>query len=274
MATKKAGSAAKKTTRSKSQSTKTNVTTVKAVKAERTASVSRFGDRRSVLAAALIGEFIGTFLLAGAYLVTKGEPLYMGFVLVTLVLMVGTLSGAHLNPVVTVGAWVTRKLSHLRAVVYLAAQVLGAGAAYVVLSAFIGGYHVEGAAASALAQQAPEVFKVAALTEHAHWYVFFAELLGASIFAFAVAGARREKTDRVAKALTVGFGLFVAALVAGVAVSYVAANAVLNPAIALAASAIDFNKVDWFAVAAYVVAPLIGGIVGFALRDVVETNDK
>lgn len=274
MATKKAGSAAKKTTRSKSQSTKTKVTTVKAVKAAKTASVSRLSDRRTVLAAALIGEFIGTFLLASAFLVTKGEPLYMGFVLVALVLMVGTLSGAHLNPVVTVGAWVTRKLSHLRAVVYLAAQVLGAGAAYVVLSAFIGGYHVEGASASALTQQMPEVFKIAALTEHAHWYVFFAELLGASIFAFAFAGARREKVDRAAKALSIGFALFVAMLVSGVAISYVAANTVLNPALALAASAVDFNSVDWFAVAAYLVAPLIGGIIGFALRDVVETNEK
>jgi glycerol uptake facilitator-like aquaporin len=46
----------------------------------------------------------------------------------------------------------------------------------------------------------------------------------------------------------------------------------LNPAIALAASAVDFSKIDWFAVAAYVVAPIIGGIVGFALRDVVETK--
>ena len=279
MATKKAGSTAKKTTRSKSQPAKTTVTTVKASETRpetaKSSTVSRRlgDDRRTVLAAALIGEFIGTFLLASAYLVTKGEPLYMGFVLVALVLTVGTLSGAYLNPMLTVGGWVTRKLGHLRAVSYIVAQLLGAGAAYVVLSAFTNGYHVEGSTAAALSQQTLDVFKVAALTDNNHWYVFFAELLGSSIFAFAVAGVVRNKSaDRTAKALQVGLGLFVGALIAGVAASYASANVVLNPAIALSATAVDWTKIDWFAAAAYLVAPLIGGIIGFALRDVVETE--
>ena len=278
MATKKAGSTAKKSTRAKSQPAKTTVTTVKAESIAATTKSSSLstrlnGDRRTVLAAALIGEFIGTFVLASAYLVTKGEPLYLGFVLVTLILMVGTLSGAHLNPALTVGAWVTRKVGHLRAVAYIVAQLLGAGAAFVVLSAFTGSYHVDSSSASAaLSTQSVEVFKMAALTSTNHWYIFFAELLGASIFAFAVAGAWREKTDRVARAFLGGFGLFVAALIAGVAASYASANVALNPAIALSASAIDWTKIDWFAVAVYIVAPLIGGIIGFALRDVVETE--
>lgn len=272
MATKKAGSAAKKTTRSKSQPTKTEVTTVKAVKSEKTSAVSRLklDDKRTAIAAALIGEFIGTFLLASTYLVTKGEPLYMGFVFITLVLLVGTLSGAHLNPLISVGAWVTRKLSNARAAAYIVAQILGAGAAYVVLATFISGYHTDAASASVLGQSTPEVFKTLDLTNNSHWYVFFAELLGSTIFAFAFASAWREKTDRVAKSLGAGFGLFVAMLIAGVAVSYVGATTVLNPALAIAASAIDWTSIDWFAVAAYLVAPLVGGVVGFALRDAVE----
>lgn len=277
MATKKAGSTAKKTTRAKSQpakATKSTVTTVRAVEpAKAKDSSSRFGDRRTVLAAALIGEFIGTFLLASAFLVTKGEPLYMGFVLITLVLMVGTLSGAYLNPLLTVGAWVTRKVGHLRAISYIVAQLLGAGAAFVVISAFVHGIPQEASANAFSAASSQEVFKMVALSDKNHWFAFFAELLGATIFAFAVAGAWREKTDRVAKALTVGFGLFVSALVAGVALSYVGAQVALNPALALAGTAVDWTKIDWFAVLAYMVAPLIGGILGYALRDVVETKD-
>ncbi|MCA9338134.1 aquaporin [Candidatus Saccharibacteria bacterium] len=286
MATKKAGTSAKKTTRSKSQPVKTKVTTVKAVKTETTdkaksanvaaASVSRFTKRNTALASALIGEFIGTFLLVSVFLIVKGEPLYLGFALAGIVLAVSAISGAHVNPLVTVGAWVTRKISHLRAVVYIAAQVLGAGAAYVALSSFIGGYEVQGAAgANALAAAAgPSVYKLSALSEHAHWFVFLAELLGGAIFAFAFAGARKLKTDTVARAFTVGFGYFVALLIAGVAVSYVGANAAVNPAVAIAGSVIDVNKLDWFAVAAYIVAPLIGGVVGFAVRDVVDSSDK
>lgn len=267
MATKKAGSA-KKSTRATSQP-KTNVTTVTASAVKSPRSV--LGGRNNVLVAALIGEFVGTFLLAGAYLVTKGEPLYLGFVYIALVLLVGTLSGAHLNPAITVGAWVTRKLGNLRAVAYVVAQLLGAGAAFLVLNAFV---HASGsdASSSALQQSSPTVFTLAALTDKNQWFVFFAELLGASVFAFAWAAAWRTKADRVARAFTAGFGYFVAALVAGVCASYVLANVALNPALALTAGAVNFGKVDWFAVAVYVVAPLVGGVVGFALRDVVEVE--
>lgn len=270
MATRKAVSA-KTTTRSKSQPEKTNVTTVKAAETARTRS-AWLGDRRTVFAAALIGEFIGTFLLVAAFLVTRGEPLYVGFVLVALVLLVGSLSGPHLNPLVTVGSWVTRKVGHLRAVAYVVAQLLGAGAAYVVLSAFVHANQPDTSTAAAFSQQVPEVFKLAALTDKNNWFTLFAELLGSSVVAFAYAGAFREKTDRVARAITIGFGVFVAALVAGVAASYAKANVALNPAVALAAGGVDFTKVDWFAVAVYVVVPLVGGIIGFALRDVVETK--
>lgn len=269
MATKKAGSTAKKTTRSKSQPAKTKVTTVKSA-AARTVTKPRLTLRNTALASALIGEFVGAALLTCAFLVTKGEPLYMGFVLITLVLVVGTLSGAHLNPLVTVGAWVTRRLGHLKAATYVVAQLLGAGAAYVLLSTYItAGQPAE---ASALGQVGREVFQMAALNEATHWYVFGAEVLGASVFAFAFAGALREKADRVASALTVGFGLFVAMLVAGVAASYVMANVAVNPAIALAAGAVDFANVNWMALAVYVLAPLVGGVIGFALRDVVESK--
>ena len=54
--------------------------------------------------------------------------------------------------------------------------------------------------------------------------------------------------------------------------SYVGAQVALNPALALAGTAVDWTKIDWFAVLAYMVAPLIGGILGYALRDVVETK--
>lgn len=268
MATKKAGSA-KKSTRAKSQTAKSNVTTVKAVEAAKSRG-SLFSGRQTVLVAALIGEFVGTFLLTCAFLVTKGEPLYMGFVFVALVLMVGTLSGAYLNPVLTVGAWVTRKLGHMRTLGYLLAQVLGAGAAFMLLSAFIQANAPDTTANTF--QQAPQVFELAPLNEKTQWFVFGAELLGAAIFAFAWAGAWRVRTDRVARAIGAGFGLFVAALVAGVCASYVMANVALNPAIAMAAGAVDWSNINWFAVAVYMVAPLIGGIVGFALRDVVETE--
>ncbi|MFZ2544997.1 MAG: aquaporin [Candidatus Saccharimonadales bacterium] len=274
MATKKA-TTAKKSTRAKSQPVKktvTTVTTVKAVEASSAKTTSRTltGDRRTLLAAALIGEFIGTFLLTSAFLVAQGNPLYMSFAVVGIILMVGTLSGAYLNPLLTVGAWVTRKLSHLRALAYVVAQLLGAGAAFVVLTSFIDGS--AGLAVSSQTAQAPELYKFVTLSDKNQWFVFFAELLGATVLAFAFAGALRERTDHVAKALTIGFSVLVAYMIFSTTASWLSGNVALNPAIALAAQAIDWSKINWGAIVAYFAAPLIGGIIGFVLRDVVETK--
>ncbi len=264
MATKKAGSAAK-TTRSKSQ---TKVTTVQSQASK--ASTLKLNFKGNAFASVFIAEFVGVFALVSAFLVTKGEPLYMGFVLIALVLMVGSLSGSHLNPLVTAGAWVTRRLDHLSASVYLVAQLLGAGAAFVLMTTYLNGVQPEDA--GLVAQPLREVFSLAPLSEANRWFIFFAEVLGASLFAFAFASVYKASVDRVTRALTIGFGFFIAALVAGVVASYVGGQVALNPASALAASAVDWSNIDWFTVAVFLGAPLVGGVVGFVLRDIVETK--
>lgn len=275
MATKKAGSTAKKTTKKSSvaKPSTTKVTTVKAVETPRPVVTSTRFNRPAVLTA-LVAEFIGTFLLTAAYIITKGEPLYLGFTLIVIVLLVGTLSGAHVNPIHTVGAWVTRKMTSLRALGYIVAQFLGAIAALGLLTAFIGGApHTDtNSQAAMLGQQAqtPELFKIAALTGGKEWFVFAAEFIGALVFSFAVATALREKRDRVAGAFTAGFGLFAAALIAGVAASYVSANAVINPAIAL--TVIDWGKLDLIVIGVYMIASLLGGVLGFALSDALRSD--
>lgn len=284
MATRKASTTAKKTTKKSAPAaaskTTTKVTTVKAVDTKPAVAATSTERRkldfsRSVAITALMAEFIGTFILTAVYIITKGEPLYLGFALIGIVLTIGTLSGAHINPLLTVGAWVTRKMSSLRALGYLAAQILGAVAALGLLTAFISGAPQEAANSQAamMGQQAaaPQLFNIADLTAGKEWFVFFAELTGAIVFSFAVANAMRERRDRVASALNVGFGLFVAALIAGVAASYVSANAVVNPAIAAVVGAVEW-KVNFMALSSYLIAPLIGGILGFALSDALRTG--
>lgn len=282
MATKKAGSTAKKKTTSQVKSTPaakpqttTKVTTVKAASAETTTvSKARFGNR-TFIASALIGEFIGTFLLTVVFMGTKGDPLYLGLALTGIVLMVGTLSGAHLNPAVTVGAWVTRKITTLRGLGYLVAQVLGGTLAFAALSVFINTTpKVDPQQAAMMGQSVPQLFKVATLTDKNQWFVFFIELVAAAIFTFAVASARRETTDRAAKAFAIGLGLLVAGVFGTIAAGYVSANTVFNPAIALAVQAVDWTKLNWVALAAYLIAPLLGGVLGFALRDLLASSES
>ena len=288
MATKKAGTTAKKkttTTRVRTTSTAkpsaTKVTTVKATEAPATVPASatrapraRFGNR-TFLASALLGEFIGTFLLTVAFIGTKGDPLYLGFAFAGIVLMVGTLSGAHINPAVTVGAWVTRKISSVRALGYIVAQVLGATLAFAALNMFLNSVAQPDAQTAAMTgQSAPQLFKVAEITGKNEWTVFFIEVIAASIFTFAVAGARQIVNDRTAKAFTIGLGFLVAGVFATIAAGYVSANSVFNPAVALAVQAIDWSKISVMAIAAYLVAPLLGGVIGFGLRDLLTAAEK
>ncbi len=275
MATKKAASAKKSTTKPKQSTTK--VTTVKAVAADKKSRkvTSRFGKGRSPLLGACIAEFIGTFILASVAVLTKGEPLYVGFALIAVVLLVGTLSGSHVNPLVTVGAWATRKINSPRALGYLIAQFLGAALALVVMTAFIGAApQPDNSQASMFAQQTVDLFKVQPVDDAKVWYVFFSEMLAATIFGFAFSSAMREKRDRAARAFTVGFGYLVALIVASVLASYAATSGVVNPATAITVSAVDWTNVKLWSVLIYIVSPIIGGVVGFFLFDVLrDEND-
>jgi glycerol uptake facilitator-like aquaporin len=276
MATKNAASAAKKKTAAKKPAA-TKVTTVKAVESRPATSVtnSKKASFNLPLVAAMIAEFVGTFLLAAVALLTQGNPLYVGFALVGIVLAVGAMSGAYVNPLITVGAWATRRISGMRALLYLLAQVLGALAALGIMSAFIGGAPKVAPEAAMYGQQAPALFEIAKLTEGKEWYLFFAELLGANILGFAVANALRENKERLAAAFTVGLGLFSALIIAGFTAQYVGGNgAVVNPALAFTLSAIDWSDFKWWSVAIYLVAPLIGGIAGFFLHDTLKSSTE
>jgi glycerol uptake facilitator-like aquaporin len=280
MATKKAASTAKKSTVKKSNAAKqTKVTTVKAVESqptERAAAVSnrsaRFSFSRSPLVVALLAEFVGTFMFASAVVAGQGQPILVLFALAGVVLAVGALSGAHVNPAITLGAWVTRRITGIKALGYVVAQVLGAMLALVVLQAFVDGAPKAEAADMFSSGGATELFKAAALPEGKEWYVFFAELLGATILGFAVANALSEVRERTAAALTVGLGIFVALMVAGSAAAYIGATAILNPAVAISLQAINFSNV--WPLGVYVLGAGLGGVVGFILYDLMRSAKK
>lgn len=280
MATKKAASTAKKSTAKApvaKKQTSTKVTTLKAVEsrpAHSAAAVSssssrRFGLVRTPLAAALIAEFVGTFIFAAVLVAGQGQPILALFALVGVVLAVGSISGGYVNPALVIGAWATRRMSGLRAIAYIVAQILGAMLALVVLNGFLGGV---GAPAGDQFTQAPSLFKAAVLPEGKEWFIFLAEFLGTMIFAFAAAGAFREVRDRTAKAFTLGLGVFLGLMVAGSVAVFFSANAILNPAVAISLQAINFSSV--WPIAVYVVGSTLGAVAGFGLYHVVVSAQK
>jgi len=271
MATKKATSTNNKTTARKTAAAKTTVTTAPIAATTNTFAGHIQQSVRSVsLWRALAAEFIGTFLLAGVVIAGQGQPIFVLFAFAGIVLMLGAISGAHVNPAVTIGALVTRRIGWLRAIGYVIVQLLGAALAYVVLNAFIGGAAAVSSAAQAYGQAAPALFAATDIAKLAdkEWFLFFSELVGTTVLAFAVANALSETKDRVTAALTAGFGIFIALMIAVSAASYVGGTAVINPAVAIALHAYSWATIWPFAV--YALAPAIGGVVGFVLYDLLR----
>lgn len=202
----------------------------------------------------LVAELIGTFLLAAVVIAVSGQQFFVMFALVTIVLVIGHISGAHVNPAITIGAWVTRQISSVRAIGYIVAQFAGAIIAVLIMTALINTAPAQpdpftGAMASA------ELFTAAPLPEGKEWYAFLAEIVGAAVLGFGVATALRQRR-RIVAAFSVGGALFIGLLIGG-------ATAVLNPAVAVAIQAIQFET---FALLVYILGTGIGAILGFALQ--------
>lgn len=268
MATKKAASRAKTTTRKSpaKKPTTTKVTTVKAVSAAPAAGAGgrffKFG--RAPLISAGVAELIGTFLFAAAVLVVQGNSFYIGFALAVVTLAVGALSGAHVNPLLTVGAWVNRRISGVRTIVYLVAQILGAILALVAMSAYVNTAPAVSQQAQQMGQSAATLFQAASLPGGKEWIVLSAELIGSIAFAFIAASAWRMR-GRLSSAFTIGFGFFLALAIAGLgAAGYVGGASILNPAVAISLQA--FSNFTVWTVAIYGLIPLVGGIAGIALH--------
>lgn len=187
--------------------------------------------------AALVAEFLGTGLIVLALysiLTRTSFPLFSGLavgaVIAVMTLVVGQFSGAHLNPAVTVGLWSARKVETGKAIAYVAAQFLGAVAAWALLQYFIG---------RSLTNVANADFS---------WKIFIAEGVGTAVFLFGLSAAVFNKFEP-AKWATVGLLAFTV----GVLVASMGSNGILNPAAAL-----GVQSWSW----AYAIAPLVGGIVG------------
>jgi aquaporin NIP len=98
--------------------------------------------KRKVQMKRLTAEFLGTFILvfagtgaivinevAGGVVTHVGVALTFGLVVLAMIYTFGDISGAHLNPAVTIGFWTARRLPFRDVPPYIASQFLGAIAA-------------------------------------------------------------------------------------------------------------------------------------------------
>lgn len=101
------------------------------------------------LAAEALGTFALVFIGAGSAAVNAwshgavtevGVSLAFGCVVLAAVYALGHISGAHINPAVTVGFWIARRFPGRDVIPFVGAQLTGATAAALVLRASLGSY--------------------------------------------------------------------------------------------------------------------------------------
>ena len=213
-------------------------------------------------------EFIGVFLLALAFLMMQGSPLFFGLSTAAIILIVGGISGAHLNPAVTFGAWVSRKINAKTAVFYIVGQILGAGAAWLTINRFMNGVSSDGI------DYTSSILHSGAITGN-EGYLFLVELLGAFILTLGFANVIRNKSSKITASLTGGLVTLIAYYVAMslstilLTESYTGLT-FLNPALAFAANGLAFN----WSLAIFILAPILGGLVAFAVSEFLHFQEK
>ena len=233
---------------------------------------------------ALIGELLGTAAISAIVLTLGLNPIYVVFAYLGITLAVFKLSGANLNPVITAGMLATRRMSAIRGVLYLIAQVLGAWIAYLIVNAFLQAGIATGNVQSTTALPAlATADSITVATEGASyfWAITMIEFIGAIIFAFIFARALAYKRSSFTFAATVAAGMFTAILFAlTISMNYLGISQeytyVLNPATAVVyglfpSSAEGFDALMQALMpmlVSYVIFPVLGGVVGFYASDI------
>jgi aquaporin Z len=196
----------------------------------------------------LFAELFGTFVLTAAVLVTSGNIIIAALTVLFLVMALSQLSGAHLNPAISLAMFATRQLSLVRTVGYVVAQFFGAMLAFVVVTQF-----VTTGEANPLTGQAAQIFAAEKLT--GDWRPFFGEILGTLVFGFAIASVVMAKKQGIEAGFTIGGGLLI-----GLIFASQASAAILNPAVAVGVSAYHTDT-PW-TIWVYGFAPVVGAVVG------------
>lgn len=185
-----------------------------------------------------IAEMIGTFVLASviAISIISSAPvstqMIAGLTLGLFVYTIGGISGAHLNPAVTISMATVKKIRVRDAVLYVIFQLIGG-----FLALYFTKYYTGGTTGIESFPIDTEVWKTA-----------LAEAIGAAILVFGVSAVVEKKVKEDMYGIVIG-GSLIVGIIMTAGISYGA----LNPAVAIGLG-VPYTAYVYF------VAPLVGGI--------------
>ena len=214
-------------------------------------------------------ELLGVFVLATTFILTQGHPMYMMFSVIAVFLVLSHVTGGAFNPALSFGQWITRKICGAAMIVQIVAQFLGGMLALVVLQAFVG------AAAGADSAYGPtQLFTMQEVLAGKEWFLFAAEVVGTMLVALFLGRiAKAKSNNKLEKSLAIGAGVFAAMLLSGTVATYATGMSVLNPSILMTLQAFPNKNWVWL-VSIYIIAPLIGGAIGYVASDLLQEKES
>lgn len=214
-------------------------------------------------AAELVGTFVlvfggvGSAVLAGSHIGFVGVAFAFGLSLLAMVYTIGPISGCHINPAVTLGVLLAKKIGVKDAVGYWVAQVVGA----VIASACVlfiangaaAGYNaaIEGLGANGYGAHSPGQFSMAA--------AFVAEVILTMFLVLTVLGSTDIKAPVGFAGLAIGLVLTLIHLV-GIPITNTSVNPARSIGPALFVGGWALQQL-WL----FILAPLIGAAIAAAV---------
>src|SRR5688500_4192892 len=213
--------------------------------------------------AELLGTFVlvfascGSAVLAGDKIGFLGVSLAFGLSLLAMIYAIGPISGCHINPAVTVGLLLTKKIDPKFAAGYIAAQIVGAivaaGLLLVIVQGAPGGYDpsVAGFAANGYGEHSPGKYNLLS--------AFLVEVILTFFLVYTVLGATDIRAPVGFAGVAIGFVLALIHLV-GIPVTNTSVNPArsIGPAVFVGGWALSQL---WL----FIVAPIIGAAIAAGL---------
>jgi aquaporin Z len=187
-----------------------------------------------------IAELVGTCVLTlgVALSIEYSWPvptvLVAGIIVAIAVYLIGPISGSHLNPAITVAAFVLKRIKKREAIYYMFSQLIGALIAMVVAKTYVG-----------VSDISASLFFIADSSNP----VIIGELVGTFIFALLGSAIVVGQIPRLFSGIAMSFALMIGILAA----FGLGSLGVLNPAVAIGLG--FFNII-------YILVPLVGGALG------------
>ncbi len=213
-----------------------------------------------------VAEMLGTFVLvlvgcgsaviAGSKIGYYGIAFAFGLSLLAMVYAIGSISGCHINPAVSISMLALRKISAKDAIFYVVFQSVGATVAAAVLYFIAIGNPTYSLAVNGLGQNGYDLASPAGFSIGS---VFVAEVVLTFIFLLVIHGSTSERVPKGFAGISIGLSLVLIHLI-GIPISGTSVNPArsLGPAVIVGGTALGQLWLFW-------VAPIIGGLLAAAV---------